>query len=278
MATPCGALTLKGKPCTRNAGPSGRCAWHDPNRVAPMGRTGYRIDPNAPRVCIQCKRELSAKHFYSSGHGNGRRRTCTFCLSEQAKTTSGYTRHKRYNARGEVWCNNCKTYQHADNFKRHPQRPHTFWTYCKPCVREIDRMRYRAKAKTPAGKESIRRRVERKRAQSHREMTERKAFIAKAIELLGRRGFTVSEIAKLAGVGLTNVYKWRAMKHRPTPAVEARFAIVLRETGHLPVGPERAFRRRSPHPELASLLERLAPQIAPHEVRSGWKNGARARA
>lgn len=209
-----------------------------------------RVDSMTPRVCRACERELPAEHFYASGTGNGRRRTCI--------------------ARGEVWCNNCARYLSAEEFKRHPQRPHTYWSYCKACVIEIDRMRYRAKAKTPAGQEATRRRGERHRRQMAAEYRARRMFVRDAIDTVRRRGFTISEVARLSGIAVPSLYAYLKDERRPIPAAASRMLLVLRATAHLPTGEAPPYRRQRPHPELAGLLERLAPEIARHPTRSAW--------
>lgn len=234
-------------------------------------------DPAAPRTCRRCNQSKPFDHFYATGHGNGRRRVCIRCLNEEQRAKAGYRRHQRYNARGEVWCNYCQRYRHADTFKPHPSRPGKLWTYCRECTREIDRIRYRAKVSTPEGRRAVMAgRVERHRRLRQREVKDRSKFVESAVDTLLRRGFTLSEVARLAGFSVGIIYGWRYGK-TPSLAAENRLAIVLRETAHLPIGDIPTFRRRKPHPELAFLIKRLAPQLEPYPMRDSWRYGRRGR-
>jgi hypothetical protein len=174
-----------------------------------------------------------------------------------------------------VHCNNCKQYRPTSDFKRHPSRPHTWWAYCKPCTRELDRLRYRASVATPDGKRRVMEgRNRRKRRQSAADFRERREFLSGAIELLLRRGLTLSAISRITDTSLANIYKWRAKAiKRPTKAVMARFEQLLLLTMDWPIGAP-AFRNRLPHPKEQELIARMAPTIAAYPVRaSRWKDG-----
>lgn len=233
------------------------------------------------RTCISCRHELPLDRFYASGHGTGRRRTCKRCLSEEGRRerrrAGAKIRHTRYNARGWVWCNRCQHYKPTEDFKPHPSRPGTLWSYCKPCVREIDRERYQRKTSTLEGAMAdLEKRYERKKRQRTAERRERRQFVLHAIELLRRRGFTKAEIARLADTSLSSMWAWETKPERKiTPAMERRFGVLLRETGHLPLG-EPAFRRRLPHPEFEVIYQRVHRKVVAIPVRNAWKNGRRA--
>lgn len=233
------------------------------------------------RTCIVCKRSLPQDRFYASGHGNGRRNTCTRCLNEagarERRANGARIRHTRYNARGHVWCNRCATYLPASDFKRHPSRPHTYWSYCKPCTREIDRERYARKTSTMEGAQQVLdARLQRRRRQQANERSARKRWVMHCIEQLVQRGFTRAEIARLADVSVASLLAWidPKSKRRITSAVEARFSVLVLAAGDLPrIGPQ--HRRRLPHPEYARIHATTIDEVRRHKVRNGWINGRR---
>lgn len=236
-------------------------------------------DPTAPRKCLRCGHEKPYDHFYASGHGNGRRRVCIRCVREADRAKAGFRRHPRYNARGEVWCNYCERYRSADHFRfvSFPSLPKPkYWAYCKDCTREIDRVRYHHSVSTSEGKAKVlESRYKRHRRQRETELRQRREFVLRAIETIRRRGFTISEVSRLSGISLTTLYGWQKHDKEPSRAAESRLAIVLCHTGHLPVGELSTYRRRLPHPELAFLIKRIAPELAKHPMRNSWKYGAR---
>jgi hypothetical protein len=187
------------------------------------------------------------------------------------------TRPSRYNARGWVYCRHCQHYKHPDDFKRHPSRPGKLWSYCRDCVREIDRERYRRKTSTLAGaEEALEKRLARQHRQRKAERKERRSFVLHAIGLLRRRGFTKTEISRLADVSLTSVIEWEAKPERKiTPAVAQRFEVLIRETAHLPFG-EPVSRRRRPHPHYDEVYARVHEHVTAIPVRNAWKYGRRA--
>lgn len=228
------------------------------------------------RTCVQCGRTLLVERFYRSGHGNGRRRTCRDCLVEQAgaqrRAEGRRVRHPRYNSRGDVWCNRCQRYRPSLDFKPHPSRPGKYWSYCKPCVRDIDRERYARRTATVAGAErELSKRYERKQRQRRKEDRERRRFVADSILLLRRRGLTKAEICKLADVSFGSLLDWERQARRVTPAVEDRFAVVLRETAYMPAQDAPVHRRRLPHPDLERLLTCCRPRVQAIPVRTRWK-------
>lgn len=233
----------------------------------------------APRPCAACRRTLPPRLFGNGSKYGGtdtprKRKTCLDCEAKARRAAGVPARHKRRNARGDVWCNACRHYLTPAAFKRHPSRPHTFWAYCRACTREIDRARGRAKRRTAEGQEEQRRAVARKARRRRAEQLERARFVAEAIALLLRRGFTKADICRLADVSWGSLLAWERAERRVTPAVAERFAILLRATSHVATGPEPCPRRRRPHPELPMLIERVAPLVAAHPVRSRWKGGA----
>ena len=156
------------------------------------------------RTCQVCKRTLPLDRFYASGTGSGRRHTCSRCLNEQLgrerRASGAKIRHNRYNARGHVYCNHCEKYLPPETFKRHPSRPHTFWSYCKPCVRIKDRERYQKATSTIEGATRVLdSRLARKRRQRAAEQRERREYVVYAIHQLRLRGFTRAEVARLTG-------------------------------------------------------------------------------
>jgi hypothetical protein len=231
-----------------------------------------RIDPTADRTCKVCGVAQPPEHFYASGHGNGRRTTCKRCMRAEQRKTATYHRHEKTNAVGDVWCPSCERWLRPDAFKAHPSRP-GWWWQCRECQRDYDRTRYRAKAKTEAGRAVIRRRVEQKRAHARERNRARAEFVAGAIAVLRRRGFTVTEVGRLTGTENASIYRWMGKRAKVTAAVEARFAAALRATAHLPAVGDPPRYRRLPHPELEALRRRLAPVIDANPTR-GLRRGA----
>ena len=237
------------------------------------------IDPTADRTCRRCGQTKPYTDYTATGHGNGGRRVCIDCIkrhdARRRREAGSPVRHERHNARGEVWCNYCQRYRHAKDFKPHPSRPGKLWTYCRECVLEIDRIRYHAKVSTPEGRAQVMKgRNGRHRRQRRNELRERRGFVTRAVDTISRRGFTLSEISKLTGISLTTFYGWRKDKD-PSRAAEARIAIVLQATSHLPIGILPIKGRRNPHPELALVVKRIAPELAKHPMRDSWKYGRR---
>lgn len=274
----CTALNARGEPCRNWAGSNGLCSWHDPERTRkPMAR---RIAESRSRVCIACNHERPGRKF-GAGATNPktgeayRRRTCLDCETKERRARGVPERHARYDARGHVWCNNCRQYLHADNFRRHPLRPHTYWSYCKECTRWIDRNRARSIRGTADWKKAVTDRVRRQRRQATQEQTERRKFVADAITLLGRRGLTRAEIARLCDTSHGSLIEWARSERRVTPQVASRFGGLLRLTHDFSMAAEPVRRRRLPHPEMPRLLAAMAPVLERYPVRNSWNSGKR---
>jgi hypothetical protein len=278
---PCSGVTAAGHPCTRHATDgTDFCGWHDPQRrrLASRAKT-----PKPTKVCRSCQRELPRRLFPATGgkspvtgerYGGAR---CSDCLAKERRANGIPVRHQRRNARGDVWCNRCRRYLSPDRFTRHPQRPHTYWSYCRDCVHVIDRERYhrtKFRADKAAGAFERTRRKARRRDREHRE---RGRFVAGAIDTLRRRGFTKSEVARLARVSMSQLYGWLDFTQRPTPAIEARFGELLVATAHLPMGIP-PFRRRLPHPELERLLSATDGLEERYPTRDRWRKQRELRA
>jgi len=232
------------------------------------------------RRCLACQRDLPVASFYASGHGSGRRRTCIRCLhaavAVERRARGARERHLRINARGDVWCNRCRRYRGAEDFRRHPQRPNTWWAYCRECTREIDRTRYAKRTSTIEGATlELEKKQRRKDRLGRRRDRERRFFVAESISLLRRRGFTKAEIVRLADVSFPSLLDWERQARRVTPAVVSRFSVLVQETSDYRGG-EPPVRRRLPHPDCAMLMERCRPLMLAHPVRSAWKNGRRS--
>jgi hypothetical protein len=240
-----------------------------------------RMSPET-RVCEVCHRTLHLEFFHRSGnHTAGRRRTCKRCIADAQRRTrkarGGRDRHPRYNARGDVWCNRCQSYRGAEDFKRHPNRPHTFWAYCKPCTREIDRDRYAKRTSTlERAIADQERRLKRKQKQQRKVFAERRKFLQDSILLLRRRGLSKAEIVRLTDTSFGSLLKWeRGETKRPVEGVCRRFGVVVRATMGFPLD-EPVHRRRLPHPAMAELLAECLPQVQAIHVRNSWVNGRRS--
>lgn len=271
--TLCGAETVGGAPCRRWPRVGGeRCRWHDGSPRVP-----YRIRPKpgmeGAKACRVCGRTLPLRLFpvspATARDGTPyRRRTCQPC-AEQAK--GGATkRPPRTNARGDVWCCNCETYLPPTRFRRHPSRPHRWWSYCRDCTKELDRFREKRRRGTEAWRADTERRVRQKREQSRRERAQRRAFATEAIRLLRRRGFTKAEIARLARTAIQSVLAWEAGTRRVTPNAADRLGVLLRHTAAYRAGKEPEYRRRLPHPDLPWLLAATEAEMAALPLRSRW--------
>jgi transcriptional regulator with XRE-family HTH domain len=273
----CRALTADGKPCRNHCLNSDGLCWRHDGRPKPEYRP--RIKSNAPKTCIVCGHERPTRAF-GSGPSNPktgvayRRRTCLDCEERKRRAAGIPKRHRRYDARGNVWCNNCKRYLSRENFKRHPQRPHTFWSYCKECTRALDRLRARNIRGTEQWEQNTRRRVSQKRQQRSQEHAERQRFVQDAITLLRRRGLTKAEICRVADVSFGSLLAWERGERRILPNVAARFGDLLLTTADWLLAEEATYRRRLPHPRLPELFERMAPRIEQLPVRSRWKQAA----
>lgn len=177
----------------------------------------------------------------------------------------------RYDGHGNVFCHNCRSYLPADRFawKASPSmdRPR-YNSYCRPCQREIDRMRWTGDRRLRLNE----RRLVTQAKHQRRDRKDRMHFVADAIQLLRRRGLTKAEISRLADVSMTSLLKWERKERRVTTAVADRFGVLLRETAYLRTGDTPEYRRRLPHPDLPLLMERCRPQVERYPVRNSWIN------
>lgn len=225
--------------------------------------------PSAHKRCSRCQRELPLDAFYR--RRNGRPQSwCRTCLRAHQERTHPRQRPPRVNARGDLFCFHCQRYQHPSAFRlcSPPSWPRPrYLSYCRECEAALNRLRWRGERR----ERQLRQRAERKRRQRQAQQRERREFVASAILILRRRGLTKMEIARLAGVSLQSLLRWERQQRRPDPSVAERFVILLRETAHLPLGDQPAYRRRRPHPELPALLARTGPQLARFPVRSKWR-------
>lgn len=228
------------------------------------------------KVCRACKRRLPIRLFAATGHmvaSLGRRsgdHTCKICREKERRAAGTPVRNQRINAVGDVWCNACERYRDPLNFRRHPQRPHTWWAYCIDCTRELDRMRWRGERREKSNQV----RGERQKQQQANERRSRRFFVTNAIELLRKRGLTKAEICRLGGFTWTSLLAWERGERRVTSNACQRFVILLRETQHLPTGATPAYRRRLPIPGFDNLVERVTPLIGQYPLRSRWKSEA----
>jgi DNA-binding transcriptional regulator YiaG len=228
------------------------------------------------RTCIECQRTLPLDKFYSSGHGNGRRRTCIRCLHKAAererRARGAKARHPRFNARGFARCGRCEKYKHPEEFRKHSNRPGNLWWACRSCEREIERERYIQRTSTVDGAlEYQRKSNERRRRSRANQQKDRRQFVRDSIKALRRRGFTKTEISRLMQTGVSSLIAWETDDTRKiTRQVEERFAVLLRETSHLPFV-EPVTRRRLPHPDFDDIQRRTADKIASIPTRNRWK-------
>jgi len=270
----CAATTAKGEPCRNWAGGNGLCSWHDPERTRKPAPP--RISRTGSRVCVGCGHELPARKFGTRGKNPKtgepyRRGTCLDCEAKERRAKGIPERHPRYDARGFVWCNNCRQYLPGHRFARHPYDAEKYWSYCRECTRWIDRHRARSIPGTAEHTKATADRLKRQRRQDRKEQKERRTFVADTILLLGRRGFTRAEICRLCDVSFTSLIAWTRAERKITRNVELRFGELLRLTQALPLAVEPVRRRRLPHPEMPRLLAAMQPVIERYPVRSRWK-------
>lgn len=180
------------------------------------------------------------------------------------------TRPPRFDGHGNVRCSACTRYRPGDEFGWPPSLKGRPTSYCHGCQRILDRMRWRGERRARANAQRL---IHQKRQQQG-ERQERIAVVQGAILTLRKRGLTKTDVARLADTTLQSLLFWERGDRAPTSAVVERFLIVLRETAHLPLGTEPAYRRRLPHPELDALLERCRPKVLAFPVRSRWKDVA----
>lgn len=269
----CRAVTATGAPCRNHRVNSDGFCWVHDGRSAPERK--HRDQVLVPRVCKVCGHLRPGRAFgagCSNAKGQARRRTTCLDCDEKARRAAGSPkRHARYNARGEVWCNNCQRYLHGEAFKRHPSRPHTYWAYCIECTGVMDRMRYSAKVSTASGREAVQTsRNKARRRRRGQELRDRRKFVQEAIGLLLRRGLTKAEVCRLTGTSFGSVIAWEHADRNVCPQVAERFGALLGATSHLRTGSEPCRRRRQPHPELPQLSQIMSEVIDRYPVRSRW--------
>lgn len=237
-----------------------------------MSRTNATIDGR--RVCVACGANLPIDRFYRSGrHTNGRRRTCAECMRRaddaRRRAEGRPVRKPRRNSRGELRCSRCERYYPPERFFPRSDRPGNYHTYCKDCMRAYDRERreqllLRDPDAALAAQDA---RNERRNRARTRELRQRQAFVVHALSVLRRRGFTRTDISAITGCSHASQLAWERGTRQVTANVEARLAIALRETAHLPTAhtPKTGGRE---HPERERIAARCAPEIRPLKARA----------
>lgn len=176
-------------------------------------------------------------------------------------------RQRRTDGRGNVWCTNCKRYLPSYEFRRHYTYPDRWWPYCKPCTRELDRLRWTGERRERLNA----RRVGNKRRQSQGEFAQRRAELVSGISLLRRRGLTYTDIAVICGLHRANMTRWAdGQIQRPTEAVVARIGELVALTIDWPLADTPIYGRRLPHPQRDELQRAMKSTIREHPVRNGW--------
>lgn len=251
--------------------------------VSPAQQTrGHRSKqlPDA-KQCKACGQWLPIRHFAPTGNyikSLGRKRhdsTCRQCRENERRAAGKPVRMPKEDGRGNVWCARCKRYLPAAEFKPHPyQDRQKWWAYCKPCVLEIDRIRHFKKHSDPAAKRADNdRHNELRRIRRRNDFRERRDYLASAIDRIGRRGLTRSEIFRLTGINMGNLIAYAAKEiNRPDPNTVERMMALDLATNEWPVGDAPAFRRRLPHPRLDELEAVMAPVRQRYPGRDIWRN------
>lgn len=226
------------------------------------------------KTCRACGRDLHWRHFAQIGSRNpatGRRRgdhTCRDCRTADRRSAGIQARRKRINAAGDVWCPRCRRYLPHDAFyfRRARNQP---YPYCKACDRALKKAR-EARYSEDRYLDYLRYRTTKRRKARASEHLERRRFVAGAIATLGRRGCTQAMIAALFGTSPATIGAWAKHTRLPVPNAAARFAVLLRETAHLPEGPE-PVRRVRPFAGFDELVARVRPKVLAFPIRSKWK-------
>lgn len=230
-------------------------------------RVWFRVDwERREKTCSRCLKTKTFDDFYLFTD-RGRERVSSMCkpctrryqVRRNEMLRNGPPRRMpRYNDRGQAWCPNCRQYLSQDNFRPHPSRAGQLWSYCKPCVIELDRMRYRYG--DPAKKRAAtQRNVQLARQRRRAAKQEREAFVRNAISTLKRRGFTRADICAMGRFGQGNVIEWETgvrRDHGIQPAIERTFGALLRLTADYAAGP-REKKGGRPHPDLPRLVAEM---------------------
>lgn len=180
------------------------------------------------------------------------------------------SRSPRINARGMVRCCACNQWLSPDSFAYPPSFNGRPYPYCRPCNREIDRIRWRGERRET---NNISRLVRQRRDQQA-ERRERLTTVQNAILVIRKRGFTKADICRMADVSFTSVTKWERGEQTPTHQVVGRMMALLRETTMYPTRADPVYRRRLPHPDIDFITERMQSKIVALPVRSRWKEQA----
>lgn len=174
----------------------------------------------------------------------------------------------RYNGHGRVHCRACKQYLAPDSFawQTCPSLPKPRYNpYCRPCQRQMDRMRWRGERRATNNAS----RLVRQKRNKQRVARQQREFAAHLVKLLRRRGLTKSEIARLTGTHITSVMAWEHQARQVTPNAVSRLTVVVQATAHLPLAERGAYRRRLPHPELPALMRACRSRIETYPLRKG---------
>jgi DNA-binding XRE family transcriptional regulator len=130
----------------------------------------------------------------------------------------------RIDARGDVWCHACRRYLMTTMFVRSEKGGSGWRSYCVPCEREMDRVRYRLRTT------EIKRHAQRRRRD---EQAKRRELVSDAIKLLRRRGLSKADIARLIDAKRHSIPAWERGDRLPKPTTVKRIMDGLRATRHL---------------------------------------------
>ena len=179
-------------------------------------------------------------------------------------------RAQRYNAHGDRWCTGCDRYLRLDQFAPRPGRADPWYGRCRDCINAQYRRNYRkrvlrmSEAEWRAQVEAAMARQRRTRAQR---AAERQSFVAEAIALVRRKGFTYDDLSALTGLSRMTMRRYErgeARRFVQTSTVET-LQRLTRATAGVPEQPVRRGRGAKPHPHLALVrarLERMADLAA----------------
>lgn len=235
-------------------------------------------DPDT-KTCCACHRTLHFRHFAQTGQWNkatGRRygdRMCRDCRRDQRRAAGIKERRPRLRPDGWIWCPRGRHYLPLAAFSLHscPARKGRPHAYCRTCENQIRKeRRFREESDPARYAASLAYRSGKRRKDRQAEQMERRRFVANAITTLGRRGCTQSMIARLFDTTPATIGEWARRSRLPVPNAAARFALLLRETAHLPEGPE-PVRRIKPFAGFEELVARVRPKVLVFPIRSRWR-------
>lgn len=207
----------------------------------------YKLRTVRPMACCRdCHRRRVARHYDAKRRRNGIQ-----------------PRPPKRNERGEVRCAHCERYLPPDHFRFRRDSNlsgKVYSSYCQACMREMYKWQWRKNVATGKAERNRERELQRRREKAAKERKERQRFGRDALRILGRRGFTATDISRLAGLDVNAVRDWTTGRTVPNRDSVERLHVLLAATSDYPLG-ERPRKWGRPHPDVPRLQERTLPAI-----------------